>query len=635
MLKEKKYYKNKIKYIIGITSFTFSMIGVATAAPHLINKKSQSRPLYVEGELLVKAKKGLSLSSSKRFITASGDVVQQQVDKQGLTLVKLAKNETVQSAMARYKATSAYQLVQPNYRYYPTATANDTNYGELWGLKNTGQTVSNPSYDGANPGVAGNDIDAELAWDIQSDCSSVVVAVVDTGINYTHADFVANRWVNTGEIAGNSIDDDGNGVTDDVYGYDAIDIDGDPMPIDGSSHGTHVAGIIGAKGDNNAGTTGVCKSAKIMSIRSLGFAGGSTTTVVAGLNYAVANGAKVVNMSLGGGGNDPAFSTAISDANTSGVVIVVAAGNGDAAGNGLDTSLNDAYPCNFGHSNLVCVAALDQSYALASFSNYGTRHVDIGAPGTNILSTWPGSQLSEDFSTGWAGVDGTGMVADQWARSTCTLSGTLYDTLVNPLEQCGSPYGPYAISQDDRAYKTFDLSTYQGATLEYFVRIRTADTGDTFTAGYANAGGDPFPGGTTLESLSGDEGTSWKKKTYNLEGCISANCSIGFQFKSVATDNGGEGISVILMKIITVETGSTSYSPINGTSMATPYAAGVAALVYAVNPLYTATDVANAVINSGESTPSLESTTSTGKALNAYNAVRYIQPPIGLTAVLQ
>ena len=611
--------QRKVNLSAGLVFLTLLINHSVMALPDLIDDKKQSRSLYVEGELLIRAKKGYSISSARQFISESGDIVAHQVDNKGLMLVKLSKSDTVKAAMARYKATSAYELVQPNFRYYATATVDDTDYGNLWGLKNTGQTIASPVYSAGNPGTAGNDIDAEAAWDIQTDCSSKIVAVIDTGINYNHADLAANMWDGTASGTPN-------------HGWDFIDNDDDPMPTDAQYHGTHVAATIGAVGGNGAGMTGVCQTAKIMAIRVLGIGGGTTASVINGVNYAVSKGAKIINMSLGGGSFDQLFDDAITNAGNNDVVVVVAAGN-----DGVDTDTTDSYPCNYTPSNLVCVAALDQAYSLASFSNYGLTHVDIGAPGTNIHSAYPGTQLSEDFSTGWTNVAGSG--ADQWVNSTCDLSSVTYDTLVNPEPQCTGTYGPYANTQDDRAYKNFNLNGVQGASLEYYARIRTTDADDTFAVGFDNAGGnDPFDssgGDTILESLFGDKGTSWYKKSYDLSNCLTATCSIGFQLNTDGFGVNSDGISIILMKINKVENASTTYALLNGTSMASPHAAGVAALVYSYNSNYTADEVATAIRNSGESIASLSGTTTTGRALNAFNALRYIQTPTGVTAVVQ
>ena len=628
---------------VGLVFLMLAISGAVAALPDLVDNSKQSRTLYVEGELLVKAKKGYSISSAKQFISSSGDVVAKQVDNKGLMLVKLSKNDTVKAAMTRYKASSAYEVVQPNFRYYATATVSDADFGELWGLKNTGQTLANPVYGTNNPGTAGNDIDAEKAWDIQTDCSSKVIAVLDTGINYLHSDLTDNKWINPDELEiVNGADDGGNGITDDFYGADFIDNingEGDPMPTDAEYHGTHVAATIAANGGKNlTGMTGVCQTAKLMSVRVLGSNGGSTATVVAGMNYAVANGAKIINMSLGGGGFDTSFDNAITNAGDNGVVVIVAAGN-----DGVDTNSSAAYPCNYTQSNLVCVAALDQAYSLASFSNYGSTHVDIGAPGTNIYSAYPSVQESEPL-TGWTNATGA---PNKWAMTSCTLSsGTVYPMLAYPLPTAcdgtgvGYDFGPYIDTQDEITYRNYDFSTYLGASVEYYARVNTTDSNDFFAVGIDNsAGTNPFDSGTgdtVFESLFGNEGADgWYLKSYSLDDCLTATCSIGFRFKSDSTGTNTEGVSLIAMNINRVVAGSTQYTLLNGTSMASPHAAGVAALVYSYNPTYTAAEVATAIKNSGESIASLSGTTTTGKALNAFNALLYIQTPSGVTAVVQ
>jgi subtilisin family serine protease len=202
------------------------------------------------------------------------------------------------------------------------------------------------------------------------------------------------------------------------HGYDFIGDDDDPMDLFG--HGTHVAGIIGAVGDNGTGTTGVCQRASIMALRVLDAEGnGTTTTAIEGIGFAVANGARVINMSLvGSGGFDPALSNAITNAQNGDVVVVVAAGNADNVGHDNDLAGNATYPCNLTQPNLVCVAALDQNYALADFSNWGATSVDVGAPGTNILSTWAGAgSNNSSYNT----IDGTSMAAPEVAGLAAML----------------------------------------------------------------------------------------------------------------------------------------------------------------------------------------------------------------------
>ena len=211
--------------------------------------------------------------------------------------------------------------------------------------------------------------------------ASTVVAVVDSGVAWDHPDLAPNIWSNPDEVAGNGVDDDGNGKVDDVRGWDFVD--GDNNPWDYDDHGTHVAGTIAARGNNGVGVTGVAWQASIMPVRALDALGtGSNADIADAFTYAAANGARVVNASLGGAGRSQAMSDAIT--NNPNTLFVVAAGN-----DGTDNDTTPRYPCNYTAANLICVAATDNTDALASFSNYGASSVDLAAPGVDIDSTRP------------------------------------------------------------------------------------------------------------------------------------------------------------------------------------------------------------------------------------------------------
>lgn len=346
------------------------------------------RPLpWVEGEVLVKfrgmARASAMSRSEQKFLSKSGARRVQAVNNKGLVHLRLAKNQSVESALEELRKDPEVEYAQPNFRYQLLATSpNDPSYSSLWGLQNTAQTIAAAPYATNNPGTAGKDIEAEEAWDLVTNCSTIPVAVLDTGVNYNHQDLTATAW-NGGAPYPN-------------HGYDFIDTDNDPMDLHG--HGTHVAGTIGAAGNDGVGMNGVCWNASIMAVRVLNAAGSGTTAgIVLGINFAVANGAKVINMSLGGAGYDSSFYDAIEDAKDSGVAVIVAAGN-DGLNN--DTIGQATYPCNYTNTNLVCVAALDQKYSLATFSNYGPMSVDVGAPGTNIYSTWFSANNAYDTLNG-------------------------------------------------------------------------------------------------------------------------------------------------------------------------------------------------------------------------------------------
>jgi subtilisin family serine protease len=297
---------------------------------------------------------------------------------------------------------------EPNYIQKAIGIPNDTRFDYLWGMHNTGQTG----------GTADADIDAVEAWDTFTGSHDVVVAVIDTGVDYNHVDLVDNRWVNEGEIPSNGVDDDGNGFVDDVYGYDFRNSDGDPM--DGHSHGTHCSGTIGGVGNNSTGVAGVSHAVRIMAVKFLSDSGsGSTSDAIDSIIYAVDNGAQILSNSWGSGGFSKGLEDAISYANDHNVLFVAAAGN--------DGSNNDRYPhypSNYEVPNVLAVAATNHKDGKPSWSNYGLTSVDLGAPGVDTLSTVPGN--------GYSSKSGTSMAAPHVSGAAALLKG--YNPSLSALE---------------------------------------------------------------------------------------------------------------------------------------------------------------------------------------------------------
>ncbi|MEC7709239.1 MAG: S8 family serine peptidase, partial [Planctomycetota bacterium] len=291
-------------------------------------------------------------------------------------------------------------LVEPDLPIQVEATSNDPSLWRLYGLNNYGQSG----------GTTDADIDAPEAWDITTGSRDVVIGVIDSGVDVTHPDLAANIWVNPGETPNNGIDDDGNGFIDDVNGWDFYDDDN--TPNDGNGHGTHVAGTIGAVGNNNLGITGVNWEVSLLPLRFLGNDGsGWTSDAVAAVNYATMLkryfGINVVatNNSWGGGGYSRTLDRAIEAANDEGIMFVAAAGN---EGNNNDT--NPRYPTNYDAPNVISVAALNRNDNLAGFSNYGATTVDVGAPGVSIYSTLPGNSYGSFSGTSMAAPHVAGVV---------------------------------------------------------------------------------------------------------------------------------------------------------------------------------------------------------------------------------
>ncbi len=351
----------------------------------------------VAGELLVKMREDIILPHSgggKLSILSDTHEVAGTKLKQtystfpNLALVALEEDGTLESAITAYKKSGLVERVSYNYIRTASVLPNDPLLvdGKQWGIENTGQLG----------GIEGSDVSAAEAWDIANDASGVIVAVLDSGIRYTHEDLVANMWVNPGEIAGNGLDDDNNGYIDDVHGINTVGINGERTPesegdpMDDLGHGTHVAGIVGAVGNNGVGITGIAWSVKLMGLKFLDSQGeGSDADAIECINYAREQGAHIINSSWGGLDFNPLLGDAIQEANEAGIYFVAAAGN--------ESSNNDDqpnYPSSYAYPNVVSVTATDKRDGFATFANYGETEVEIAAPGVGIHSTYFSSDSS-------------------------------------------------------------------------------------------------------------------------------------------------------------------------------------------------------------------------------------------------
>ncbi len=304
-------------------------------------------------------------------------------------------------AIARLQALPEIEYAEPNWIYNHFATSNDTYYtnGSLWGMYGAGTTPAN-QYGSA----------AATAWtNNHTGSASVYIGIIDEGYMYTHEDLAANAGKNPGETAGNGLDDDGNGLIDDVYGWD---FDGNNSTVfDGTTddHGTHVAGTIGAVGANNKGVAGVCWNVRLLSAKFLGRRGGTTANAIKAVDYftdlKTRHGLKIVatNNSWGGGGFSQSLQSAIERANQAGILFIAAAGN-----SGTNNDASPSYPASYTNSNVIAVASITNTGALSSFSQYGATSVDLGAPGSGIWSSVPKSSAGKVIS-GYASYSGTSM----------------------------------------------------------------------------------------------------------------------------------------------------------------------------------------------------------------------------------
>lgn len=354
--------------------------------------QSQATPAadYREGEVLVKFKKRLSMTEAS--VLASGlaaDVIKEfpvlsQKRHSAYFLIASGQRSTEQ-LLGDWRSLPEVEAASPNYRRCLQRLPNDPKLSHLWGM---------------------TQISAPEGWEKNTGSFGVVLAVMDTGVDYHHDDLAANMWINPGEVAANGVDDDGNGFIDDVHGYDfAADNDGNPDsdPMDIDSHGTHVAGTMAAVGDNSTGVCGINWNVKVMALKCFRpdmYIYDSDS--IEALEYAMLMkqdfGVNLVaiNASFGGSGSNQLLKDAIAEAGDLGIALVCAAGN-----NGTDNDATPFYPASYDLPNVIAVAATDAGDQLASFSNYGLNSVDIAAPGEGILSTVPaGLGLEASLTSG-------------------------------------------------------------------------------------------------------------------------------------------------------------------------------------------------------------------------------------------
>jgi subtilisin family serine protease len=281
----------------------------------------------------------------------------------------------------------------------------------------------------------------------------VVVADIDTGVDYNHQDLINNMWRNPGEIAGDGIDNDSNGFVDDIVGWDFRDKDA--RPFDDNSHGSHTSGTIAATGGNGIGVSGVAQQASIMGLRFLGGSQGSGTLedAIKAIDYATENGAQIMSNSWGGGGFSQAMFDAISRANDKGILFVAAAGN-----SGSDNDKKAQYPANYELPNVLTVAATDSADKLASFSCYGLKSVHIAAPGVKILSTTPGSKYASLSGTSMATPHVTGAAVLLKAAYPNLKAKELKDVLLQSVEELVSLKGKVSTGGRLNIAKAFAIS---------------------------------------------------------------------------------------------------------------------------------------------------------------------------------
>lgn len=582
---------------IAVLASSFVLAPPAFAAPSggsLASAEVGGSRAYVPGEAIVRFERGTSRADRRDARRSAGAELAGALGIPRLQLLEV--DGSVSKAVRRLEAQPGVAYAQPNYRYEALAVPepDDSFFGDLWGL-------SDPAL--PDPGVS-----ALEAWE-HGKGSGEVIAVVDTGVDLTHPDIAPNLWTNPSPDPSD----------DDLHGYDFVDDDGDPD--DYNFHGTHVAGTAAAASGNALGTAGVAPEAEIMAVRVLdGDGSGSTDDIAAGIAYAAEHGAGVVSLSLGGpAGEDEAMSDAIDLAAEEGVIVVAAAGN-----EGTNNDSEPTTPCTLPQANLICVAALNQNGGLASFSNFGAQSVDVAAPGTGILSAKPdyGAALfSNGFESGttdvWDTFEENGGLP--WGWSTSAASGTQSAT--------DSPGGDYGQAADPSefavselfAVDTVDLTGERGCRVHFRTRYEMEDFFDYFLAGAFDDGSavdfnfftgtsPSYPGGFEREEAS----------ISDLDGEDDAHLFFAVVSDELIERDGAYVDDVRLIcrdetyldQITSVsqydQPAAGSYVAFQGTSMAAPHVAGVAALVRAAAPGASPAEVVDAILDGASALPQVD-----------------------------
>lgn len=528
-------------------------------------------------------------------------------------LVEVEDGQAAAAAVAELEADPAVVLAERDGYRAPDDLPDDPDdpddplFDQLWGLDNTGAGV-----DGFSGAVAGADIDAEGAWLRTLGSPKVVVADIDSGYQFEHPDLGGAVWTNPGEIAGNEVDDDANGYVDDVHGYDfvganaeAIVPDADPSDDDliTGGHGVHTAGTIAATGDNGVGIVGVAPQVRLMPLRvcsrlpSEGANRCPFSAIVYAINYAGKAGARVANMSLGGTVKSQAEVNAL--AANPGTLYVISAGN-DAE----DNEATPHYPCNFDPSadaspavpgavdNVICVAATDQADALASFSDWGATSVDLGAPGTETLSTYP---LSDPFFENFAEED----FATKWPATGA--AGGFERTDESPLTSFGATDvvgAPAPSTVRETTSQAFFLPPNHGCVLLQQRHVELA-TGDQFRYSVLLDGVERVASTTAKSTVPGME-----LRSLNLPASfdVGGQVQLRLRFTAGATTEAGSGVWIDDLRL---RCRIPTYRFLEGTSMAAPHVSGTAALLLSLHPGASTAALKAAILDSVDPIPAL------------------------------
>lgn len=516
---------------------------------------------FVSGEVLVQFKPRVAASSRASVLSEVDASVEKNLPIAGVQLVELGGGDSVPAAVTALEDEPEVVYAEPNYLYRADAIPDDPLFGELWGLDR---------------------IRAPQAWETTTGSGAVTVAVADSGVAPDHPELAPNL----------------------LPGHDFIGNDGDPRDFNG--HGTHVAGTIGAAGDNGTGIAGVNWDVGLLPVRVLGGEGsGDNAAIAAGFAYAAARGARVVNASLTGTSFSGTMLAAIAGAPET--LFVTGAGN-----DGEDNESKPHYPCSYDLTNIICVAATDEDDQLASFSNWGAASVDLAAPGTSIYSTAPAygppifsEGFEEEITSTWT----SGGTSSTWARTDEAAS-------TGDFSLTDSPGAAYVENTSSYAQlnSPISLAGQIGCRVEYALRLDTEFELDYL---HVEASTDETPW-KSLRRWSATTRGAFIRLSSDLSGFEGESVFLRFRLESNASVNGdGAHIDDVAVRCLTSTYDGDEFRFLNGTSMATPHVAGAAALLLSHEPGLSVAELRSRLLAAVDPLPSLAGKTATGGRLDA------------------
>jgi len=562
---------------------------------------------YRPGEVLVQLRAGARSTVLSEHQTTLGLSKSRSLKSDRLIQLSLPVDMTVDEAVAQLIRDPDIVFAEPNYLLNPQTTPDDPLFGLQWGLANTGQTVDGIA------GLPGIDIDALHAWELAANGQEIIVAVIDSGCALDHPDLADRIWTNGYEIPDNNVDDDDNGYVDDIHGWDVVDNDNAPWNANG--HGTRMAGVIAAQSNNGLGISGVNDLARILPVRFIDvFENGTVADAITAIEYALDQGAKIINCSWGGTGYSTALYNTIAAA--ADVLFVCAAGN-------YSTNTDEVgfYPASYELDNVLSVAALDQKDQLAAFSSYGLQTVDVAAPGVRIYTLEQDRQSvwEDDFDTGNLVDWSTGGTYDQWHVDWPPYTS-------NNSALFLSESNNYADNADNWVQSPpVDLTYHRACMLEFSITGASEVETDLLYVEIST------------------EGHSWRNLPVKIGGKMYANGVSGSfpYWRHAAIDLGAwDGVPQIWLRLhfrsnesisdgtyqiddlkLTSSNAGNIYDYVNGTSVAAAFVSGVGSLIQSLRPDLKAPEVIDIIQKTVDQGPNFETVLASGGRINAYRAL--------------